>query len=208
MHEYLFQKIREYLDSSQTLLTPYLHPETIMCGGAKRKLELRCLCIWLHVPCPSNFVSQTWKDIFVKDIFTKTIKLAQPFRNNHVDNELISKERFKLYSPSQTIKYYTNTLFKGFSVLCRFVLVNKYVIVSLFYTQRAFTAEERVLELAPSSKATKVMLFSREGTYWSRLQRITTFFNFLNYLVTFLEGETCPISYCLLSFGLILESLG
>lgn len=180
---------------------------SLLCGGRDGGsncvvFAYGCLCHAL-----SNLTKDICKEPFVKEIITKTIQIAQLFRNTHVAGDLLSKAREKQDNPPQTIKSYSTTRWNGVAVLCQSVLANKELIGSVLASQRMMDPSERDLDLSPRSKASKVMEFATEGSYWKGIAKIAPLFSLINYLVTFLESDTAPLSYALLSFSLIYESL-
>lgn len=198
------EKVLGFVSDSPNVMTA---TRKLLCGARSGGsncvvFSYGCLCHAL-----SNFVKDICKIQFVKETLTKTIKLAQLFRNTHVANDLLAKERNKLDDAPQTIKSYSVTRWNGVAVLCRSVIDNKELIASVFSNQKMCDQASRSLDLRSNSKASEVMSFATEGEYWSALEKITPLFQFVNYLVTFLEGDTIPISYAPLSFLLISESL-
>lgn len=70
-------------------------------GGSNRVVF--CYGCLLHAL--SNFVRDICKEPSVRNTLTKTIKLAQFFKNTHIVNDLLTKVQEKLDKTTQTINY-------------------------------------------------------------------------------------------------------
>lgn len=66
---------------------------------------------------------------------------------------------------------------------------------------------DRVFDFDPSSKVSTVKDFEPDGMFWERLQTIEPILKLINMVVTFLEGDSIPISFGLLSLTLIYEAV-
>lgn len=74
----------------------------------------------------SNFIKDIWTESFVKKIMSKTVQVAQLFRNTHVANDLLSRSRNKLDKQPPTIKSYLTTRWKFVSTVSFFVVEQRF----------------------------------------------------------------------------------
>jgi hypothetical protein len=153
-----------------------------------------------------NVVKDAQKQKHLQDTFEKVATLFHFFRRNSKAIDIFNKERLKQVPVPQTMKSFSPTRWNGVSANFTSLRDNKQKATSVIISQQLSVGEARRLPVhVPKSEAGEAAKLPMDGEFWRAVEQFEPLLRLMNITVTFLEGDTVPLSCVTLSFVLIIE---